>query len=159
MSTTNKLLPHLIVYTLDKTKRSNTNQSQTPRSGRTHLQVFLPLFTNDKNHKSWPKVVSQDVSRNVESLKSKIFMVAGHIKGKTMLPLPIGSEKDDYVKELDRYQLRVVVVDIFWPCFVFGVNRTTELSFLRVFLGRAVQKKKKKKSETRRRMRRRRKRK
>ena len=75
--------------------------------------MFLPLFTNDKNHKSWPKVVSQDVSRNVESLKSKIFMVAGHIKGKTMLPLPIGSEKDGYVRELDRYQLRVVDGDIF----------------------------------------------
>ena len=123
--------------------------------------MFLPLFTNDKNHKSWPKVVSQDVSRNVESLKSKIFMVAGHIKGKTMLPLPIGSEKDDYVRELDRYQLRVVVgADIFWSWFdVFGCNRTTELSFLRAFLGHAVKKKKKKKkkkkSERSRRMRRR----
>ena len=38
----------------------------------------------------------------------------------------------------------LLMVKFFWSCFVFGVNRTTELSFLRAFLGRAVQKKKKK---------------
>ncbi|KAK7113097.1 dynein beta chain, ciliary-like [Littorina saxatilis] len=65
-------------------------------------EVVLPLLVNERNQKSWPKVVSLDVVRNVEHLKCKVFMVAGHVKGKTMLPLPVGSERESYTKELDK---------------------------------------------------------
>uniref|UniRef100_A0A8C3EY43 Dynein axonemal heavy chain 9 n=1 Tax=Corvus moneduloides TaxID=1196302 RepID=A0A8C3EY43_CORMO len=40
----------------------------------------------------WPRVVSQDIIRHVHSLKSTVFKVVGQVKGKTLLPLPPGSE-------------------------------------------------------------------
>uniref|UniRef100_A0A8C3LGS3 Dynein axonemal heavy chain 9 n=1 Tax=Chrysolophus pictus TaxID=9089 RepID=A0A8C3LGS3_CHRPC len=56
------------------------------------LQVIVPILTNRKNHQGWPRVVSQDIIRHVHSLKSAVFVVVGQVKGKTLLPLPAGSE-------------------------------------------------------------------
>ncbi|NXC72870.1 DYH9 protein, partial [Anhinga anhinga] len=56
------------------------------------LQVIVPILTNRKNHEGWPQVVSQDIMRHVHSLKSTVFMVLGQVNGKTLLPLPAGSE-------------------------------------------------------------------
>uniref|UniRef100_A0A7M4EWH0 Dynein axonemal heavy chain 9 n=1 Tax=Crocodylus porosus TaxID=8502 RepID=A0A7M4EWH0_CROPO len=56
-------------------------------------EVVAPILGNEKNHHSWPHVVSQDIMRHVHSLKSNIFMIVGQVKGKTLLPLPAGSEK------------------------------------------------------------------
>ncbi|NXO09420.1 DYH9 protein, partial [Oriolus oriolus] len=56
------------------------------------LQVIVPILTNRKNHQGWPRVVSQDIIRHVHSLKSTVFKVVGQVKGKTLLPLPAGSE-------------------------------------------------------------------
>ncbi|NXH98563.1 DYH9 protein, partial [Pachycephala philippinensis] len=47
---------------------------------------------NRKNHQGWPRVVSQDIIHHVHSLKSTVFKVVGQVKGKTLLPLPAGSE-------------------------------------------------------------------
>jgi dynein heavy chain len=63
------------------------------------------MLTNPRNSASWPKVVSKDVQMNVESLHSKLTMIAGHVAGKTMLPLPIGAEKKDYCQQLERLVL------------------------------------------------------
>ena len=60
------------------------------------------MLTSPWVKQEWSKVVSQDVRKNVEELQSKVFMVAGHVKGKTMLPLPVGAENSDYVEELER---------------------------------------------------------
>ncbi|NXG21537.1 DYH9 protein, partial [Grallaria varia] len=54
--------------------------------------VIVPILTNRKNHQGWPRVVSQDIIRHVHSLKNTVFMVVGQVKGKTLLPLPAGSE-------------------------------------------------------------------
>ncbi|NXH32764.1 DYH9 protein, partial [Myiagra hebetior] len=54
--------------------------------------VIVPILTNRKNHQGWPRVVSQDIIRHVHSLKSTVFKVVGQVKGKTLLPLPAGSE-------------------------------------------------------------------
>ncbi|NWI39535.1 DYH9 protein, partial [Picathartes gymnocephalus] len=55
-------------------------------------EVIVPILTNRKNHQGWPRVVSQDIIRHVHSLKSTVFKVLGQVKGKTLLPLPAGSE-------------------------------------------------------------------
>ena len=55
-------------------------------------QLLVPLLSNKRNHENWPAVVSQDVQRHVHSLKSSVFVVAGQVKGKTLLPLPVGAE-------------------------------------------------------------------
>jgi len=48
-------------------------------------------------------VVSQDVMRHVHQLKSNVFVIAGQVKGKTLLPLPVGSEQvSDAVEAEER---------------------------------------------------------
>ncbi|KAK2511000.1 hypothetical protein Q9966_016754 [Columba livia] len=54
--------------------------------------VIVPILTNKKNHQGWPQVVSQDIVRHVHNLKSTVFTVVGQVDGKTLLPLPAGSE-------------------------------------------------------------------
>ncbi|NXA70989.1 DYH9 protein, partial [Mohoua ochrocephala] len=55
-------------------------------------EVIVPILTNRKNHQGWPRVVSQDIIRHAHSLKSTVFKVVGQVKGKTLLPLPAGSQ-------------------------------------------------------------------
>lgn len=48
-------------------------------------------------------MVSQDVMRHVHQLKSNVFVIAGQVKGKTLLPLPVGSEQvSDAVEAEER---------------------------------------------------------
>ena len=63
--------------------------------------MLVPLLANDKNHDQWPHVVSQDVLRHVHSLKSNVYVVAGQVKGKTLLPLPVGAEEVEEITEDD----------------------------------------------------------
>jgi len=55
--------------------------------------VVWPLLANDRNHESWPHVVSGDVLKHVNKLKSNVFVVSGQVKGETLLPLPPGAER------------------------------------------------------------------
>ncbi|XP_077869744.1 dynein beta chain, ciliary-like [Saccoglossus kowalevskii] len=56
-------------------------------------EVLVPLLSNPRNHEQWPNVVSQDVLRHIHNLKSSVYVVSGQVKGKTLLPLPVGTEK------------------------------------------------------------------
>ncbi|XP_056152723.1 LOW QUALITY PROTEIN: dynein heavy chain 9, axonemal [Lampris incognitus] len=56
-------------------------------------EVVVPLLSNGRNHSEWPQVVSQDIRRHVHSLKTNVFVMSGQVKGKTLLPLPLGSER------------------------------------------------------------------
>ncbi|XP_030257300.1 dynein axonemal heavy chain 9 [Sparus aurata] len=56
-------------------------------------EVVAPLLSNSRNHTEWPQVVSKDVRRHVHSLKTNVFVVSGQVQGKTLLPLPAGSER------------------------------------------------------------------
>ncbi|CAH2292037.1 dynein heavy chain 9, axonemal [Pelobates cultripes] len=67
-------------------------------------EVVVPVLANQKNHQSWPHVVSQDVMRHVNNLKSNIYVMMGQFHGKTLLPLPAGSEKVEYADyENEKY--------------------------------------------------------
>uniref|UniRef100_A0AAQ5YU21 Dynein axonemal heavy chain 17 n=1 Tax=Amphiprion ocellaris TaxID=80972 RepID=A0AAQ5YU21_AMPOC len=55
-------------------------------------EVVVPLLSNSRNHTQWPQVVSQDIRRHVHSLQTSIFVMSGQVQGKTLLPLPAGSE-------------------------------------------------------------------
>ncbi|KAL6475225.1 hypothetical protein MHYP_G00162650 [Metynnis hypsauchen] len=56
-------------------------------------EVVVPVLLNNKNHCQWPHVVSEDLMRHIHALKTSVFVVAGQVKGKTLLPLPPGSER------------------------------------------------------------------
>ncbi|XP_066917361.1 dynein beta chain, ciliary-like [Clytia hemisphaerica] len=68
-------------------------------------EVLVPLLSNKKNHQAWPAVVSQDVMKHVYSLKNNVFVISGQVKGKTVLPLPVGAEN---LSEEDRQVLHNV---------------------------------------------------
>ncbi|XP_072167681.1 dynein beta chain, ciliary [Diadema setosum] len=65
-------------------------------------EILVPLLANPRNHEQWPVVVSQDVLRHVHNLKSSVYVVAGQVKGKTLLPLPVGSEKVESAADCDE---------------------------------------------------------
>ena len=56
------------------------------------FQVLVPLLSNKHNHQAWPEVVSQDVMKHVYNLKNNVYVISGQVKGKTVLPLPVGAE-------------------------------------------------------------------
>ncbi|XP_014668470.1 PREDICTED: LOW QUALITY PROTEIN: dynein beta chain, ciliary-like [Priapulus caudatus] len=58
-------------------------------------EILVPLLRNDFNQKCWPQVVSQDVLRHIHSLKNRVFVVSGQVRGKTLLPLPVGTDRVD----------------------------------------------------------------
>ncbi|XP_076826869.1 dynein axonemal heavy chain 11 [Brachyhypopomus gauderio] len=58
-------------------------------------KVCLPLLSNKKNHTLWPNVISQDVTRHIESLSNKVSVVKGQVCGKTVLPVPAVSGKTE----------------------------------------------------------------
>ena len=73
-----------------------------------HLQLLVPLLGNDRNHEAWPQVVSADVLRHVHNLKSSVYVVSGQVRGKTLLPLPVGAEKVETTEESeDTYILTI----------------------------------------------------
>ena len=55
----------------------------------------MPLLANERNHEQWPRVVSEDVMRHIHHLKSSVYVVSGQVKGKTLLPLPAGTESGE----------------------------------------------------------------
>ena len=60
---------------------------------RAHLfQVVITFLANEKNHLDWPHVVCQDVQRHAYSLQGDLLVLLEQAKGKTLLPLPVGSE-------------------------------------------------------------------
>uniref|UniRef100_A0A8C4MEW3 Dynein axonemal heavy chain 9 n=1 Tax=Equus asinus TaxID=9793 RepID=A0A8C4MEW3_EQUAS len=60
-------------------------------------EVVIPVLANQKNHLDWPHVVCQDVQRHAHSLQCNLLVILEQVKGKTLLPLPVGSEKMELV--------------------------------------------------------------
>uniref|UniRef100_A0A8C9W079 Dynein axonemal heavy chain 17 n=1 Tax=Scleropages formosus TaxID=113540 RepID=A0A8C9W079_SCLFO len=51
--------------------------------------LLVPVMSNSRNHGGWPQVVSQDIKQHVHSLKTSVSVMAGKVRGKTLLPLPV----------------------------------------------------------------------
>lgn len=86
------------------------------------------VVSNDDNHQLWPHVVSSDVSRHVHKLKSNVFVVAGHVKGKTLLPLPAGSERVDSEKEEEKRCIQVINEEVtphFFELYLFVLYQSS----------------------------------
>ncbi|XP_067572638.1 dynein axonemal heavy chain 9 [Pseudorca crassidens] len=60
-------------------------------------EVVIPILANEKNHLDWPHVVCQDVQQHAHSLQCDLLVLLAQAKGKTLLPLPVGSEKMGFV--------------------------------------------------------------
>ncbi|XP_027630723.1 dynein heavy chain 9, axonemal [Tupaia chinensis] len=60
-------------------------------------EVVIPVLANEKNRLDWPHMVCQDVRRHAHTLQCDLLVILEQVKGKTLLPLPIGSEKMEFV--------------------------------------------------------------
>uniref|UniRef100_A0A4X1ULL9 Dynein axonemal heavy chain 17 n=1 Tax=Sus scrofa TaxID=9823 RepID=A0A4X1ULL9_PIG len=52
------------------------------------FQVLDSLLNQSENLSGWPRVVSEDLVKQVHKLKNEMFVMGGKIKGKTLLPVP-----------------------------------------------------------------------
>nr|XP_058139450.1 dynein axonemal heavy chain 9 isoform X3 [Dasypus novemcinctus] len=59
-------------------------------------EVVIPILANEKNHPEWPHVVCQDIRRHAHNLQCDLLVILEQVKGKTFLPLPVGSEKMEF---------------------------------------------------------------
>ncbi|XP_037350847.1 dynein axonemal heavy chain 17 isoform X1 [Talpa occidentalis] len=51
-------------------------------------EVLYSLLNQSENMVGWPRVVSEDIVKQVHKLKNEMFVMGGKIKGKTLLPIP-----------------------------------------------------------------------
>ena len=82
----------------------------------------MPLLSNNKNHENWPTVVSQDILRHVHQLKNHVYVISGQVKGRTLLPLPVGAEKAAFI---ENSQARFVFY-LLLCCFPMLVTSITQ---------------------------------
>uniref|UniRef100_A0A667ZXX0 Dynein, axonemal, heavy polypeptide 9 like n=1 Tax=Myripristis murdjan TaxID=586833 RepID=A0A667ZXX0_9TELE len=58
-----------------------------------HLPVVITevvcVLSNGLNHGDWPQVVSEDIHRHLEKLRSRVVTLRGRAEGRTLLPLPL----------------------------------------------------------------------
>ncbi|XP_017386886.1 dynein heavy chain 9, axonemal isoform X2 [Cebus imitator] len=59
-------------------------------------EVVLPVLANEKNRLDWPHMVYQDVRQQAHSLQCDLLVILEQVKGKTLLPLPAGSEEMEF---------------------------------------------------------------
>ncbi|KAI5645013.1 dynein heavy chain and region d6 of dynein motor domain-containing protein [Phthorimaea operculella] len=81
-------------------------------------EVFVPLLSNPLNHEGWPLVVSQDILKQIHSLKSTVYEVKGKVNGQTVLPMPVGVE---LVHEAEKDLLKGKEVDLYLKSAIEGV--------------------------------------
>ncbi|XP_045383116.1 dynein axonemal heavy chain 9 isoform X2 [Lemur catta] len=60
-------------------------------------EVVIPMLANEKNRRDWPHMVCQDVRQHAHSLQCDLLVILEQVKGKTLLPLPVGSEEMAFV--------------------------------------------------------------
>ncbi|KAM9208504.1 dynein axonemal heavy chain 17 [Dugong dugon] len=51
-------------------------------------EVLYSLLNQAENMSGWPRVISEDITKQVHKLKNEMFVMGGKIKGKTLLPIP-----------------------------------------------------------------------
>lgn len=56
-------------------------------------QVLVVVLSNGLNHEDWPRVVSDDIHRHLEKLRSRVVTLRGRAEGRTLLPLPLCVER------------------------------------------------------------------
>ncbi|XP_019220092.2 LOW QUALITY PROTEIN: dynein heavy chain 11, axonemal [Oreochromis niloticus] len=55
-------------------------------------QICVPLLSDNKNHQTWPLLISEDILRHVEIMCSQTSVVQGRVMGKTVLPIPVAAD-------------------------------------------------------------------
>ncbi|EFN63906.1 Dynein beta chain, ciliary [Camponotus floridanus] len=56
-------------------------------------EAYVPILSNPKNHKGWPRVIGEDMKKHVYDFRNIICQVKGKMIGQTLLPMPMGVEQ------------------------------------------------------------------
>lgn len=51
-------------------------------------EVFVPILTNEKNHKDWTELITKDMMDKLNNFNATMYLTLGQLHGKTQLPLP-----------------------------------------------------------------------
>uniref|UniRef100_A0A668A8H9 Dynein axonemal heavy chain 11 n=1 Tax=Myripristis murdjan TaxID=586833 RepID=A0A668A8H9_9TELE len=62
-------------------------------------EVLVCVLSNGLNHGDWPQVVSEDIHRHLEKLRSRVVTLRGRAEGRTLLPLPLLGLQVDFTLE------------------------------------------------------------
>uniref|UniRef100_W5L8L0 Dynein axonemal heavy chain 17 n=1 Tax=Astyanax mexicanus TaxID=7994 RepID=W5L8L0_ASTMX len=82
--------------------------------------TYASILCNTKNHFHWPCVVSEDLMRHAHVLRTSVSVVVGQAKGKTVLPLPPGSERIEHLVDKSIiHSIESMVID--WSHQIHGV--------------------------------------
>uniref|UniRef100_A0A672IQ98 Dynein axonemal heavy chain 11 n=1 Tax=Salarias fasciatus TaxID=181472 RepID=A0A672IQ98_SALFA len=120
----NYIIPNSIMLTL----LSITALAVVPcllRVGVTSTRVFQVLvcvLSNGLNHEDWPRVVSDDIHRHLEKLRSRVVTLRGRAEGRTLLPLPLCLERAPTGWPLDHgllYSIETLIVQ--WSGQIWNV--------------------------------------
>ncbi|XP_040312713.1 dynein axonemal heavy chain 17 [Herpailurus yagouaroundi] len=80
-------------------------------------EVLCSLLNQSENLSGWPRVVSEDIVRQVHKLKNEMFVMGGKIRGTTLLPVPehLGS-LDGTLESVERQVLHTTSdTRLVWP--------------------------------------------
>uniref|UniRef100_A0A4X1UMY0 Dynein axonemal heavy chain 17 n=1 Tax=Sus scrofa TaxID=9823 RepID=A0A4X1UMY0_PIG len=75
------------------------------------IAVVEEVGASSENLSGWPRVVSEDLVKQVHKLKNEMFVMGGKIKGKTLLPVPehLGS-LDGTLESMERWGRESVLI-------------------------------------------------
>ncbi|XP_063241593.1 dynein beta chain, ciliary-like [Bacillus rossius redtenbacheri] len=62
-------------------------------------ELFVPLLSNPESHRGWPQVVADDVVHHAHTLKNTVREVRGKMRGHTILPMPLGTDRVEAVEK------------------------------------------------------------
>ncbi|KAM4600952.1 dynein axonemal heavy chain 11 [Polymixia lowei] len=86
--------------------------SPLPQLSNTIEQVCVPLLSNKKNHQMWPNLMSEDIIRHAENMRTKTSVVRGQILRKTILPIPAATAQMEScystIKLYDSFDMTLV---------------------------------------------------
>uniref|UniRef100_A0A3Q2TME4 Dynein axonemal heavy chain 11 n=1 Tax=Fundulus heteroclitus TaxID=8078 RepID=A0A3Q2TME4_FUNHE len=90
---------HITLYAFKNTKRTHRAGvcvwngikliKMTCKTVHVSIQVLVFVLSNGLKREDWPRVVSEDIHRHLERLRSKVVTLRGHAEGRTLLPLPL----------------------------------------------------------------------
>lgn len=69
--------------------------------------MIIPLLENPQNRMGWPEMISEDISRQLYSLRGTVYRMWGQLRGQTLLPLPFGLEM---LQKAERLALDTYVI-------------------------------------------------
>uniref|UniRef100_H3ASB2 Dynein, axonemal, heavy polypeptide 9 like n=1 Tax=Latimeria chalumnae TaxID=7897 RepID=H3ASB2_LATCH len=91
-------------------------------------EVLVNILSNTNNHIGWPRVVSEDIRKHVEKIRSKTFVLQGQVEGRTLLPLPSFAEILNESQEVENTRFLQTDRTILYAIETMVIQWTNQIS-------------------------------